>query len=149
VVTHVAGHFNRQFGNFARWRGLGAISWNRGPFDASWRLNYIGGVSVGSEDPAQGDSADACYLVTDPTLCGQGDWTFKPTRLLYGAQVYHNVNFGYNIEPWNTRVEVGVDNLFDKQPPIFYQNNVINSNTDVNTYDTIGRFFFARVTVKF
>lgn len=149
AVTHVAGHFNRQFGNFARWRGLGSVSWNRGPFDATWRVSYIGGVSVGSEDPAQGDSADACYLVTDPTLCAQGDWTFNPTRLHYGAQTYHNVNFGYNIEPWNTRVEVGVDNLFDKQPPIFYQNNVINSNTDVNTYDTIGRFFFARVTVKF
>jgi iron complex outermembrane recepter protein len=46
-------------------------------------------------------------------------------------------------------VQFGVDNLTDKQPPIFYQQNVINANTDVSTYDTVGRFYFARVTVKF
>jgi iron complex outermembrane recepter protein len=30
-----------------------------------------------------------------------------------------------------------------------YQNNVLNANTDVNTYDTVGRFYRASVTVKF
>ena len=46
-------------------------------------------------------------------------------------------------------IQFGVDNLFDKQPPIFYQQNVANANTDVATYDPIGRFFFAKATVKF
>jgi outer membrane receptor protein involved in Fe transport len=49
----------------------------------------------------------------------------------------------------NSRVEVGVDNLTDKQPPMMFQNNVLNANTDVNTFDTIGRYFWARYTVKF
>ena len=66
-----------------------------------------------------------------------------------GAYVYHNINFGYNIEKLNTMIQVGVDNVSDKQPPILYQQNVINANTDVNTYDTIGRYYFAKVTVKF
>jgi hypothetical protein len=26
---------------------------------------------------------------------------------------------------------------------------VLNANTDVNTFDTIGRYYFARYTVKF
>ena len=59
------------------------------------------------------------------------------------------MNFGYNIEPINTLVQVGIDNLTDKQPPIFYQQNVLNANTDVSTYDPIGRFYWGRVTVKF
>jgi outer membrane receptor protein involved in Fe transport len=67
----------------------------------------------------------------------------------YGAQVYHDVSVGYNIEPLNTTVQLGVDNLSDKQPPLFFQQNVINANTDVNTYDTVGRYYFAKVTVKF
>jgi len=67
----------------------------------------------------------------------------------YGAQTYHNISFGYNIEPWNTMVQLGVDNISDKQPPILYQNNVANANTDVSNYDTIGRYYFAKVTVKF
>jgi len=40
-------------------------------------------------------------------------------------------------------------NLTDKLPPILYQNNVINANTDVSTYDTIGRRFFLSVSQKF
>jgi len=39
-------------------------------------------------------------------------------------------------------VQFGVINLGDKQPPLMYSNNVINANTDVQTYDTLGRRFF-------
>ncbi|HEX3123739.1 MAG TPA: hypothetical protein VHQ21_10605, partial [Rhodanobacteraceae bacterium] len=70
-------------------------------------------------------------------------------ELKYGAAVYHNITAGYNLEPLNTRIDVGIDNLSDKQPPIIYQNNAVNGNTDPNTFDTVGRFYFARVTVKF
>ncbi len=65
-----------------------------------------------------------------------------------GAVTYNNVQFGYNIEPINTRFDVGVDNVGDKQPPLFYQ-SVTNANIDINTYDPIGRFYWGRVTVKF
>ncbi|MBS0566296.1 MAG: hypothetical protein JSS59_02640, partial [Proteobacteria bacterium] len=44
---------------------------------------------------------------------------------------------------------VGIDNVGDRQPPILYQQNVANANTDVNTYDTIGRFFWGKITIKF
>ncbi|NCT66934.1 MAG: TonB-dependent receptor [Rhodanobacteraceae bacterium] len=145
-TRHVAGHYDGQYGNFARWRALAGLNWQKGPFDASWRITYIGRVSVGSEDPSQNSSADGCYLNPE---CDEGPWTNTPTRLHYGAYAYNNVSFGYNYEPWKSRVEVGVDNLMDKQPPIFYQNNVLNANTDVNTYNTVGRFYWARVSVRF
>ncbi len=64
-------------------------------------------------------------------------------------QVYHNLAFGYNLAAYHTRLDVGVNNLFDKQPPLMYQNNVLNSNTDINTYEPIGRYFWGRVTVTF
>jgi hypothetical protein len=35
--------------------------------------------------------------------------------------------------------------LTNKKPPISYQENVHNANTDVNTYDTIGRYFFGDI----
>jgi outer membrane receptor protein involved in Fe transport len=44
---------------------------------------------------------------------------------------------------------LGIDNIADKQPPLFYQNNVTNSNTDVATYDVMGRYYWARATVTF
>ncbi|MEP6940081.1 MAG: TonB-dependent receptor [Rudaea sp.] len=132
-----AGHFDKTFGNFARWRALGNLDWNWGAFSASYQARYIGRVNVGFAGPEFGGSS------------ANVDGLYANSPYPTGAFVYHNVSFGYNIEPLNTLVQVGVDNISDKQPPIFYQNNVINANTDTSTYETVGRFFFGKVTVKF
>ncbi|MEP7042398.1 MAG: TonB-dependent receptor [Dokdonella sp.] len=123
-TSSVAGTYNSQFGSFPRWRGLGNVSWQMGDFSASWTVRFIGREKN----------------TTFPGYPGG----FLPV----GAVTYNNVQFGYDIEPINTRIDVGVDNVGDKQPPLFYQ-SVANANIDVNTYDPIGRFYFGRVTVKF
>jgi outer membrane receptor protein involved in Fe transport len=133
-VIHVAGHFNIAFGNYARWRALSSINWNLGNWDASWRIKYVGPIAIGNADIRQGQTADAGL----PAI-----------EVQRGAQVENNVAVGYNFEAINTRVDFGIDNVFDKQPPLLFNNNVVNANTDVNTYDTVGRFYFARVSVKF
>jgi outer membrane receptor protein involved in Fe transport len=46
-------------------------------------------------------------------------------------------------------LQLGAENVTDEEPPILYQNNVINANTDVQTYDTVGRFYWGRFTYKF
>ena len=137
ITTGYAGHFDKTYGNFARWRSLATLDWNWGALSASWQTRYIGHINVGFAGPEfNGSSANV-------------DGLYANSPYKYGAYVYHNVSVGYNIEPLNTSVQVGVDNITDKTPPIFYQNNVINANVDVNTYDTIGRFFWAKLTVKF
>ena len=136
VVEHLAGLYsnNSAYGNFARWRGLGTLTWTDGPWDATWRTQYIGTVRIGSPDISQGFSAEGGV----------------PGAVLnFGPQIYHNVSIGYNLAAYHTRFDFGVNNLFDTQPPLMYQNNVLNSNTDVNTYDTIGRYFWGRITVTF
>ena len=60
------------------------------------------------------------------------------------SYTYVDLVLGYTL-PTNTSFKIGVDNLTDKAPPILYQNNVINANTDVSTYDTIGRAYWAIV----
>jgi iron complex outermembrane receptor protein len=42
-----------------------------------------------------------------------------------------------------------MDNITDEKPPLLYQNNVINSNTDVSTYDVIGPFYRASLKYEF
>jgi outer membrane receptor protein involved in Fe transport len=122
----VAGTYNNQFGNFPRWRALGSVSWQLGDFSANWQSRFIGNLK----------NTGGAFA----SLPGH----FMPV----GAVTYHNVSFGYNIEPINTRIDVGVDNVGDKQPPYFYQ-SVTNANIDINTYDPIGRYYWGRVTVKF
>ncbi|MCE5234106.1 MAG: TonB-dependent receptor [Mizugakiibacter sp.] len=134
VVSHVAGHYNSQYGNYARWRALAGVTWSQGPWSAAWNVRYVGPLTVGSADLGQGYSADQMV---------------PGVELKYGAQAYNNLSAGYDLKAFNTHLDVGVDNAFDKQPPMFFQNNVQNANTDVNTYDTLGRYYWARVTVKF
>jgi outer membrane receptor protein involved in Fe transport len=62
--------------------------------------------------------------------------------------LYFDLTVGYTF-PTKTRVQAGVQNLTDKQPPIMFQNNVLNANTDVSTYDVLGRRWFIGVTQKF
>jgi len=115
---------------------LSVLNWNLGPWSAAWTAKYVGNYTVGYANEAYGQSA--CQSNSPPGC-----------ELKYGASVYHNVTAGYNIEPINTRVDIGIDNLSDKQPAIIYLNNTVNGNVDANTFDTIGRFYWARVTVKF
>ena len=55
---------------------------------------------------------------------------------------------GYKISD-DLKVSFTGTNIMDKQPPILFQNNVTNANTDVNTYDVLGRRFAVSATYKF
>ncbi|HVI56298.1 MAG TPA: TonB-dependent receptor [Luteibacter sp.] len=134
VVIHNAGIYTYSYGNFPRWRALGTLNWSLGNWSASWRLRYVGRTQVGSADLDQGLSADSDVPGVERKI---------------GAYVYHNVQVAYRVEPWHTRIELGVDNLADKQPPLFFSNNVNNANTDVATYDLLGRYYWVRATVSF
>ncbi len=144
-VIHVAGHYNKDYGNYARLRGRGTINWSMGDWSVGWRTRYVGNVDVGNADTRQGSSADAA--------CGSDAFgnpnQFCGVELKYGGYAIHSLNVAYHLPSINSTFEVGVDNLADKLPAKFYQNNVLNANSDVNTYDTIGRYYFARYTVKF
>ncbi len=143
-TQHLAGHFDKTFGNFARVRALATLDWNMGPFIANWTSRYIGRITTGYANPCLGPSASK----NDSSGCS--DYINLATASIHsGAVTYHNASVGYNIEPINTFVSLGVDNIFDRQPPLLYLNNVLNANTDVSTYDLLGRYYHASVTVKF
>ncbi|WP_114240669.1 TonB-dependent receptor [Dyella sp. C9] len=119
---------------FPRWRAQGFVDWQAGGWSAQWRMRYIGRFQ-------NGGAADTVQDTAPNGIPG--------TVLKYGATVYNDISLGYNIAPINTRLDFGVNNLFDKQPPLLYANNTLNANTDPSDFDLMGRYFWARVTVKF
>jgi outer membrane receptor protein involved in Fe transport len=127
---------------FPRWKALATVKWNLGAWDASWRMRYTGKFRMGSKSPSQDAfPAGKCYY---------GDYcTIHGLEYKYGATTYNDVQVGYNIEQINTRVDIGIDNVSDKQPPFVYANNSLNANTDPGNFDVMGRYYWARVTVKF
>jgi outer membrane receptor protein involved in Fe transport len=144
---YLAGTFlssaNGGLGNYSRWRGLASLNWRLGNFDASWNSRYVHGFSVGAIFPntRTGTCADLGLAITAAGTAG--------CQFDRGSNTYHNVQFGYKVEPWNTKFQVGVDNVFDKTPPILFQNNSLNGNTDERTFDTIGRYFWATAVIEF
>lgn len=112
---------------YPRVRGQLSLDWQLGPWSAGWRMR---GTSPFRMDGSQGEPA-------------------VENLNRYGTYIYNDLNVGYNIEPINTMVEAGVNNVFDKQPPFLGGGRSLNSNTDPEDFDTIGRYYWARVTVKF
>ena len=131
---------------YSRIRARAFVDWSMGDWTASWRVRYVGPFDLGNADDRQGSSADGACL-HDPVTGAPNQ--FCGVELHYGATVYHSATVSYALPSINSRIDVGVDNIFDKQPPMMYQNNVLNANTDVSTFDTVGRYFWGRYTVKF
>ena len=65
------------------------------------------------------------------------------------SMIYMNTTVGYTVKQTKTKFLAGMQNIADKQPPILYLNNVTNANTDVATYDLLGRRFFVAIQQKF
>ena len=126
AAVEIAGTFDRQFGNYAKWRGLMGVGWAMGGFDGLLSLRYIHSLKIIGPD---------------------GGLTDEPP-LNIGSMTYIDATVGYTF-PTDTKIQVGGINLADKQPPILFQNNVINANTDVSTYDLLGRRWYVGVSQKF
>ncbi|MGH8147766.1 MAG: TonB-dependent receptor domain-containing protein [Rhodanobacteraceae bacterium] len=113
---------------FPRIRAQGMLNWQLGPWSAEWRMRYISKFKVSNP------------VGNDPNQQGVNR---------YGATVYNDLTLAYNIKPLNTRLEVGVDNVFDKQPPMLFFPQGFNNNTDPSSFDELGRYYWARMTVNF
>ena len=111
-----------------------------GNFDAQWTSRYIHGFKVGNL------KTDVNALCADAGAVPPGAPSCEFER---GAHTYHNLAVGYRIEPINAKIRVGIDNINNKQPPILYQNNTLNGNTDERTFDTVGRYFWTSFTIDF
>jgi outer membrane receptor for ferrienterochelin and colicin len=129
----VAGTYDRQFGNYAKWRAVAQVGWNYQDFAALISARYIDSI-----------------VLHNPSGSGVTEDLVTPyPDLQIPSATYIDLSVAYTIAKTNTRFSFGIRNAGDKQPPILYQNNVTNANTDVQTYDTIGRQYFAQFGQKF
>ncbi|RPE80954.1 TonB-dependent receptor plug domain-containing protein [Vulcaniibacterium tengchongense] len=119
------------FGNFARWRALNDLRWSKGDFSASVTTRYVHHVD---ENPADTGDPDDPNYVTRRTVPA---WAKTDVQVAY--------RFGD--ETWQSRVELGVRNVFDRLAPLVYSG--FNGSTDMRTYDAVGRFFWMRYTARF
>ena len=60
--------------------------------------------------------------------------------------IYTDAEIGLGVDENRFRFSIGVNNVFDVQPPASYANAPINY--DIYTYDARGRFMYVRAAVK-
>jgi iron complex outermembrane recepter protein len=128
---------NGGLGNYSKWRAIGNVTWTKGIWDASWSLRYIDGFTVGS-------------TALDGTCANLGLTAGSPgCQFSVPSYTYHNLQVGVKLLDDKIKLRLGVDNVADKQPPLLYQNNSLNGNTDERTFDTVGRYYWMNVGFTF
>ena len=105
------------------------LDWSYGDFGVNWGMRYKSGIT------------EECELGELQSYCSNPD--ASENRL--PTTIYHDVQVRYNT-PWNGIVMLGVNNAFDKQPPVSY---VVSYNMFDPQYDLPGRFMYMQYKQKF
>ena len=123
LTVNCAGKFGLNCGDpYAKLRLAGRATWNTGPVSVSLAYRYL--------SPVRDDDDTTSYAVE----------RIKP---------YHYFDLSTSFEVAKSFTwAVGVNNLFNRQPPILGTNQE-QANTYPSTYDPYGRTFFTNVSLKF
>ncbi len=127
-------------------------SYANGPLRFTWRINYTG------ENPTSNsryNDALADYAEDQASAEPKYKASYLDKHIAPSA-IYHHMNMSYNFgEKENYQVFGGVNNVFDKKPPLItdYTTGVDPSSSSTNyysgTYDDIGRFFYLGIKAEF
>lgn len=114
-----------------RWRANTQLGWSSGDLSLIWSTQYLSSVK------------DRKYA--NALTAGKTDPKAGITHPVVKAYLYHNLNAAYTFGKYT--VTGGVRNLFDKSAPLL--SSPIEGNTDQNTYDVIGRYFYVGASMRF
>jgi iron complex outermembrane receptor protein len=121
LVDDRAGLSDQPRSTFPHWKGQASLRYVGEAIGAGWRTRYIG-----SSKDIPGNAVNG-GRITDV--------------------LYHDVQLNFTIPGDRMTFALGVDNVFDRQPPASAANNPINF--DIYTYDIRGRYFYATAGVRF
>ncbi|MEZ5486379.1 MAG: TonB-dependent receptor [Steroidobacteraceae bacterium] len=121
LVDERAGKSDQPRSTFPRWKAQAGLRYGRGALDANWKARYIGSSYDVPNNAVNGGEIDAV--------------------------IYHDLQVAMSFADSKYRVALGIDNMFDKQPPASAANNPINF--DIYTYDIRGRYLYATIGAKF
>jgi iron complex outermembrane recepter protein len=143
-----AGTIEETMGSFAKMRwvlslGLGSEHWN-----FTNRVRYIGKAGLfglGDTKEAAAAAADAAVAAGEITPAQRDDYysdLLPPTKGV-DPIAYWDMVITYNVAAWD--FTLGLDNVLDKDPPFVLDASV---NTNVQTYDFMGRYIYGNVGYK-
>ncbi|UHQ24319.1 TonB-dependent receptor [Lysobacter sp. 5GHs7-4] len=136
------------------------MRWEKGDFGATWNLRYFSHqdercqVLVDNDFPELCSDPDRVIAIPvdlnnngvwDGTAGGDSFQSVAEAENKIGATTYHDASVYWNT-PWNAKVTLGINNIFDKNPPFSAQ---AFANSFDPAYEVPGRFYYLRYTQKF
>jgi len=117
-----AGGFDQDnFGAIPEWQGTYSASWSRGGWSLGYQAQWIDSIAE------------------------RGGEVFPGTVNRVGSVLYHDLRGGWR-SPAGYRIEAGVNNLTDVDPPFLA--NADEANTDLGTYRSLGTTFWLRLDFR-
>ncbi len=151
-----------------RWKANGGLAWKQDHLMLSWntRMVYTKMEScVDAIAPPNGPTLQQLGLCSDPHVVAAPNGDINPPVQVPGLEgapidtsqnrlktiFYHDVQVAYEVAPLNLNLTIGVNNLFNQDPPISRDAGTGGAyfNYDVLSYDIPGRFPYVRLGIKF
>jgi iron complex outermembrane receptor protein len=143
---NLAGEYSDRNNNW-RIRSNVNLRWEMGDFGVNWYTRYYSGQDESCSGVAASQRARIC---SDPTrfVADGPDANSLPDAAPenYIPAVVYNDLSGYWDAPWNARVTVGVNNVFDRDPP---RSATTFANSFDPQYEIPGRFMYLKYSQKF
>jgi iron complex outermembrane recepter protein len=116
------------------------VNWNLGGFGAGVTMRYIGGYKECAAIDGS-NTGGLCYLTNNPA----SGFTQFPTHHVSAYSTF-DLSLGYRLNTafGRTTLGLGVNNVFDKTPPIVFDS--FTPQSDPTAYDFLGRFVYLRLT---
>ncbi|GLQ97996.1 TonB-dependent receptor domain-containing protein [Dyella mobilis] len=115
------------------------LDWDYKQFGASWTVRYFSGLKDSCWDVGiECDNPD----YPNPVNPGQG-------VAQKGSTTFNDAQFRYSM-PWNGKLSLGVNNIFNKKGPLYY--NVASAGSGSPPYNPqfdIDRYFYVQYSQKF
>ncbi|MGA0602985.1 TonB-dependent receptor plug domain-containing protein [Caulobacter sp. KR2-114] len=115
-------------GVYPRWKGVLNLDYKRNALTLHWDTRYI-------EHTVNVDGSAASVGNRTPDV-----W-------------YNDISVSYNFAKLgpakSARVTLGIDNLFDQDPPFLTSDSICKCNSLAGPYDFVGRFFYGRISTSF
>ena len=148
VVPHDGFFRDDEDGHFAEWRYILSATYAYGPWSAQVDYRFIDEVTefgsdlVGSCVDANGATSQEGVNVG--LVCVNSSSSYASTNLgdfvrTVDSASYIDVFGSYDFSE-EISIYAGIDNLLDEEPPLSVDG--FNDNTDVRTFDTIGRYYY-------
>jgi len=120
AINDLLGKITEDQGSYTKWRGNLGFTLQAESWSSHYAVRYIGGADDTNGGGPIGSSV--------PSI------------------TYHDIQASYKVS-YNVSLSAGVDNLFDKSAPFLTSWN--DANTDVMTYDLLGRRGYLKLNVSF